>query len=354
MTNTMLFFSCLRFSRLLTGRALVFGLVLTSCSGLVARSTCAQDTGPAYADPWPSPWANVVTAIPGSDEVVVGTAEGLLLRESAVVATSPSSPDKVRVLYKHPASVWGVVAAGQRIASSDYRGNLMVLDRNSGEVKTHEGALERWTRALLAAPDQKHIVAGNEAGKLFAWDLDSGQATKSLQLDAQQVFALAISPAGDQLAACDGAGQVHIVSWPALELQRKLKLGDQALWGVQFTSDGQAVVAGGAERKLWRCGVAEGSEPVVVHEGADWITSIQASPDRSVMIVTLMNGDLWSSDGAGSRVQVVGQLPSAVWASTMVGSNRVAVGTRKHALATLQQSWTIGYASEPGTAPPSP
>ncbi len=328
-------------------RSLTF--VMLVCAGLAGASVplAAQEPTAPYPENWPSERATSVAMIPGGNELIVGSADGLLLRESSVLATSFDSPAMVRTLYKHPASVWAVVANDQWFASTDYRGNLMLQRRENGEIQNRELAFERWTRALAFAPDNQHLVAGNEAGKLYAWQIDKGESIKTLQLDAQQIFHLSFSPAGDSLAVADGAGHVHLVSWPALELVRKIKLGDQPVWGVQFTADGQSLLAGGSERKLWRVSVMEGSEPEVLHEAADWITGIQTSADRATNAITMMDGAVWVTDGMGNQWSEAGKLPSAAWASTIVGPNQIAVATRKHAIATLGQTWTVKFVQDP-------
>lgn len=316
----------------------------------VCEPLSAQDAPNPYPENWPVAWATSVAMVPGGTELIVGSADGLLLRESSVLATSVDAPGMVRTLYKHPASVWAVVANEQWVASTDYRGNLMLQRRDNGEIQNRELAFERWTRALAVAPDNQHLVAGNEAGKVFAWQLDKGESIKTLQLDAQQIFHLAFSPAGDSLAVADGAGQLHLVSWPALELVRKIKLGDQPVWGVQFTADGQSLLAGGSDRKLWRVSVAEGSEPVVLHESADWITGVQASTDRTLIAITTMDGAVGVTDGMGNQWSEAGKLPSAAWGSAPIGNNRFAIATRKHAIATLGQTWAVKFVQDPSAS----
>jgi WD40 repeat protein len=314
-----------------------------STAGATAEATV--DSG------WPASWATSLASIDGGSSLVVGTADGLLLRESAVVLSDPANLSSAKVLYTHPASVWKVVGSENNICSADYRGNLVVMNRASGESKLHDAALERWCRALAFAPDAKSIIAGNESGKLFVWSLEKGESIQTAQIDEDQIYEIAFSPAGDQIAVADGGGHLHLLSWPELSEQRKIELGTQPIWAAKYTSDGTRVFAGGADRKLWRIDIAADSVPVVVGETGDWITAITCSPTGESVVAATMDGTLISVPASGdaipAQLEVFAKLPSGVWDVTMPTANQLLTATRKHAIGKLGQAWQIEVANEP-------
>ena len=99
-------------------------------------------------------------------------------------------------IYSHPAAVWQVVSSrdASKIASVDYRGNLGIYHTGNqpiaskgapwkagadAKLTVHEKAFERWCQAMIITPDDKFLVAGNEAGKLFVWDIARWEGFKN-------------------------------------------------------------------------------------------------------------------------------------------------------------------------------
>lgn len=294
---------------------------------------------------WPAKWVTSLAPL-GDGAVVAATAEGLLYREASVVEFALGSLASGKPLYQHPSSVWAVAGDAQRVISSDYQGNLAVYDRAAGELVMHEGALEKWTRCLEFDPAGEQVVAGNEVGKLFVWSLEKSAVAKTLELDAQQIYAIAFSPAGDQLVAADGAGHLHLVSWPELARQRTIELGEQAIWGVSFSADGSHLIAGGADQKLWRVGLAEGAEAEVLATTADWISAMAVDKDSGEIILATLTGQIMTLAAQGGEPQLAAELPSGVWALLMPGSGSLMAATRKHAIAGLGRAWTLTYLEE--------
>jgi WD40 repeat protein len=325
-------------------------LVLSlACIALPETSSAAPQDESAKQG-WPSDWVTSVATIHGGSGLVAATADGLLMREATVVQVDVADLAKTTTLYRHPVSVWDVVVTETRIASSDYRGNLSVHDRSTGETTFFEGAFERWTRALAVSADGENLVAGNEAGKLFVWSFAKGAVTQTAEVDAKQIYSLRFSADGTKLVAGDGGGHVHVLGWPELNNIRTLELGEQPVWAVAFAQDGTHVIAGGADRKLWKVALEEGSQPVVLTEAADWISSMAVDPDGQAMIATTLGGDIYSIKAGGAEVIADVKLPSGVWDVTMPSSTQIMVATRKHAIAALGQAWEIRYAAEPSKA----
>lgn len=333
------------YAQRLAAICLIFSFATLSTISAAAQEPAAQE--PATGAPWSASWATSIARLGDSDRYVAATADGLLMREAAVVEFSWTDLSRSTTLYLHPASVWGLAASDSMVCSSDYRGNLGLLNRETSEASMHEGVLERWTRALAISPDGQSLVAGNEAGKLLVWSFVKSEVIQSAELDAQQIYSIAFSPAGNQIAVSDGGGHVHVLSWPELGPVRQLELGEQPVWAARFTRDGQRILAGGADRKLWLAPLTEGSTATVISETSDWITSIEPGPDSSTMVVGTLSGGIMIVSGGGVVLKAA-IVPSAVWNVSMPRADTILAATRKHAIASLKQTWDVDFAVEPG------
>ena len=335
---------------------LSFAAQFAAAEKLFSQEPAAEQAAtevPAAAEPaaatWPVAWVTALAPTAGAD-IFAATAEGLLLRPASVVKVNRATPGQAEVLYEHPTSVWSVVATEAVVCSSDYKGNLAVWQREAGQMTMHEGVLQRWCRALQLAPDAQHLVAGNEAGNLFVWSLSESAVKNTKQLEAQQIFDIAFAPSGEMLAVCNGAGQVQMVSWPGLEPLQTVKLGEQPVWSLAFTADGTALLAGGADRKLWRVALGAEPTPQEIATTSDWITAIEAVPGGSGYVVASLDGKLLALDAAGQNVTPAGEVPSGVWTLSLPSADQMFAGTRKHAIAVLGRAWTVTFAEEPAAA----
>jgi hypothetical protein len=296
-----------------------------------------------------SVWVTSIAPQGSSGEFVAATADGLLLREASVVTFSAANPAQLTPLYSHPAAVWCVDATsdGDRVASVDYRGNLIVFDTQSAQATTHEKAFERWCQSMMISPDDQSIVAGNEAGKVMVWNIEAAKLSASAELDGHAITGLALSPDGSQLAASDGAGHVHLLKWPGLEAIAEIKISDDAAWCVAFAQDGSLLVGSG-DRHLYRCEPKADAKPEVVAKGTDWITQIAISSAGQVAAAEV-GGKLHFPNSGGADSM---DAKSGVWALCWNGDQQLFAGTRKDGIAIAGQSWKWTEPAPPKAADP--
>ncbi|MCD0459688.1 WD40 repeat domain-containing protein [Roseiconus lacunae] len=281
-----------------------------------------------------------ITAIDGLDNqtFVAGTATGLLLRPSAVVQFDSDTPNKFEELYQHPAAVWTVATSsnGKTIASADYKGNLVVYDVESKQPTQHDNAFERWCQKIVVSPDDQHVVAGNESGKLFAWSLSESKVSKSVELGKASITCLAFSPDSKQVAATDGEGNVHLLSWPELEIVAKVVISDETAWCVAYENQSSLIIGSG-DRNLYRVEAKADATPEAIAKGTDWITRIAVSASGQVAAAEVSGRVHFVSGGS---VTTVGA-DSGVWALDFASPEALLVGTRKDGIAIAKQSWTL-------------
>ncbi|MCH5376446.1 MAG: WD40 repeat domain-containing protein, partial [Planctomycetes bacterium] len=218
---------------------------------------------------------------------------------------------------------------------ADYRGNLIVFDVSSPEPKLYEKALERWCQAMIISPDDRSVIAGNEAGKVMVCDLSDGRVTNSVELDGHAVTGLAISPDGSQLAASDGGGHVHLLKWPELESQGKIDVSEESVWCVAYVDQGSHLLVGSSDRNLYRCEAKPDAKPEVVAKGTDWITQLAVSPSGQIAAAEVGGRLHFPSTGGTDSMYA----KSGVWALCWNGEEQLFAGTRKDGIVIAGRSW---------------
>ena len=304
--------------------ALLFGL-----SSLIAS---AADSDPAKEK---STWVTAISPA-GGGKFVAGTATGLLLRPGAVCEFAADNPAVLNPIYEHPAAVWTVASTsdGKQIVSADYKGNLGVYDVQGKQAKIHEGAFERWCQKIVVSPDNQSVVAGNESGKLFSWSLADSKVSKSVELSKDSITSLAFSPNQKQLAATDGAGKVHLLKFPELEVIGTITISEQTAWCVAYQNDASLVV-GSEDRNLYQVEAKPDAKPKSIAKGSDWITRIAVSPDGQIAASEVSGKIHFASGGS---ITTIGA-ESGVWSLCFRGAGQLFVGTRKNGIVSAGQSW---------------
>jgi len=338
----------MHFSILSIFRVAIIGLAIGIAPTFVHAAEDAEKAkAPQASDSLPAEiWVTSIAT--GKDSVnYAGTASGLLLQPADVVRWEGDDFSKRTTIMSHPAAVWCVQICddGGHVASTDYRGNLQTFDTATKTATMFEGAFERWTQAMRFVPGSDSIVAGNEAGKLFVWE--DGKVAKSIDVDKNSITAIAFNAAGDQIAISDGGGTVHFYSWPALEANGKIKVGDSPAWTVLFNADSSAVLVGSGDRKLYRCEAKDGATPEVIMDGSDWITRIAVSPSGPIAVAEV-GGKVYvlpNDKPNATSVEPSGIAPSGVWAVQWESPAKLLIGTRKNGIASLTQSWSFATAT---------
>ena len=332
------------------------------------NSNAQENEAPATLADAQTPWITSLARLGESSSCVASTGDGLLLREATVYKFEVANPNEMTPIYSHPAAVWQVVSSrdASKIASVDYRGNLGIYDTGNQPIASegspwqagpnakltlHEKAFERWCQALAITPDDKFLIAGNEAGKLFVWDIAAAKVSKTAELDGHAVTGLSISPESSQLAVSDGAGHVHLFSWPQLESQGKIKFSDETVWCVAYAAPG-TLLAGSSDRNLYQAEAKADSKAESAGKGSDWITQIAISPSGRVAVaevggkVHFPQATAEAGKATATRYTLGNdsmKATSGVWAvqwnTATKGDEQVLVGTRKNGVLVAGRSW---------------
>ena len=336
-------------------RAITFCLTLlliaNSLSSAAAQKNDAAQENDAASDSQAT-WVTSIARLGDSSSCAAGTADGLLLRDANVYKFDVAKPNEMTPLYSHPAAVWQVVSTrnGSKIASVDYRGNLMIFETAAEPVAgkgepweagpdpkqtMHEKAFERWCQTMIISPDDNSLIAGNEAGKIMVWNIKAGKVSKTAELEGHAVTGLALSPDATQLAATDGAGHVHLFAWPALTPQGKIKVSDETAWCVAYTNEGKQILVGSSDRNLYQAEPKADATAKSVAKGSDWITEIAISASGQVAAAEVGGKLHFPSLGGTDSMKAT----SGVWTLYWNGNEQLFAGTRKDGIVMAGRSW---------------
>ncbi len=242
-----------------------------------------------------------------------------------------------KVLGETETSLWSVVPVEGGFIGSDYKGRLLKFSQQevqSQEVQSME-LDARWIRKLASVPDEPNqLLAGTEDGKLIVWSVDSNSELKRLDLAAAAIFDIAFRPDASQVAVSCGDGSIHLLDWPGLTPGKVLKGGEQAVWSILYSSDGRYLISGGADRKVRSWDVVEGQQRLVIANARDWVTSLVALPETSLIAAGCLNGEILLIDYVTLLpVETFQSAASGIWAMGLSPNGKqLAVGTRRNGL----------------------
>ncbi|KAJ2559584.1 hypothetical protein EV175_000267 [Coemansia sp. RSA 1933] len=137
--------------------------------------------------------ARIVTAHMDNSVRVWDTASGKRVAEAAV--------HKEQVM-----SVWAS-RMGSRILTNSYDGSLKLLDARSLDVLAVLSApgyrpSRTWARASLS-PDERYAMAGSIDGKLFVWDVATGDLVQTLDIHKSAICDALWSPQGSRVYSAE-------------------------------------------------------------------------------------------------------------------------------------------------------
>ena len=173
---------------------------------------------------------------------------------------------------------------GQRLATSDTRGEVQVWHNVTGQQQLAFAADAVWTWAVAFSPDGELLASAGDDYQVKLWNAQTGKCLQVLAGHSNTVNAIAFSPTGHLLASCGQDATIRLWSLGAHAACVGILQGHGGrIWSIAFSPDGQTIVSGSEDctLKLWdvRTGAA-----LKTWSGHDhWIKSVAFSPDgRSI------------------------------------------------------------------------
>lgn len=235
---------------------------------------------------------NAVAALPDGG-VATGGADG------RIALWRRGMPDPVNTFKAHqgPIAALAVSPDGRRIGSASWDGTARITQRDTGSTQLleghsgnvnaiafapdgaavtagYDGTLRRWPigggaplvvalptplNAVAVAPDGTTIAAGADGVVRIVGP--DGAIRAAVAIDAGPVTALALSPAGERVAAASITGAVVLIDLAIAAVSSRLAGLRGPVWALVFTADGRELVTGGNDGIVRRWDLRSG-EPI--------------------------------------------------------------------------------------------
>jgi WD40 repeat protein len=188
-------------------------------------------------------------------------------------------------LTGHPIAVTGIgfSDSGRTLTSVDQDGSILRWDVDRGTRRwLHRGQSLSGAGVVAAFGPDRTMATADLDGVIRVWDLEHGMRPTTLGGRAGPISSMAFSSDGQALAAGGDNGVVTV--WNVRQRTRRKTLPGNAgrITSVAFSPDGRTLASGGADKilRLWQ-GDSE-PESLTGHGGA--VSSLKFSPDGRVLV----------------------------------------------------------------------
>jgi WD40 repeat protein len=143
-------------------------------------------------------------------------------------------------------------ADGRKLAAAGLDRKLRVFETSSATL-LHEVETSTPIQTLSVAPQSGLLLAGDQAGLLTVWDLNSGQAQGNWQAHGDWVLGSAVSPDGSQLASAGADRMIYVWDLHTHKRQFALSGHDGKVLSLDFSADGALLASAGEDKsvRLW-------------------------------------------------------------------------------------------------------
>jgi WD40 repeat protein/tRNA A-37 threonylcarbamoyl transferase component Bud32 len=185
---------------------------------------------------------------------------------------------------------------GKLLATLDARGNIRVTQWRSNRVvfagETERPVLRIEAGRVAFSPDGRRLVIGADIGELLVLDCQSGRVVPIETGTADGVTALAVSGAGDLIAAGFAYTDGTIGLWDMGTGKARGRLTNHTAFvcALAFTRDGRHLVSGGMDCTIRVWDVGDLTECACLRTGGEEITALALLPDGKTLLSGGQNG----------------------------------------------------------------
>ncbi len=204
-----------------------------------------------------------IARVPDSQRVLVGSSD-FKIHE---LDFSEQEPTPLALKGEgHSSYVTGLALVDHTLISSSYDGRLIFWDLESRQQQRAVAAHDKWIRRVIASPDGTRLYSVADDMQCKVWDIASGAEIAALsnhlpmtpQHYPSMLYAVAVSPDGNRLAAGDRVGHVTLWDTQSFEKIAELEVPSMYTWdpkqrrhsiggirSLAFSPDSNALAVGG-------------------------------------------------------------------------------------------------------------
>src|SRR5439155_11370154 len=157
--------------------------------------------------------------------------------------------------------------------------------------------------ALALSPDG-NILAVSGYHEVVLHKGDGSEIIARLVGESPRIESIEFSPDGKMLAVSGGAqarfGEIQIWDVESRQEKHSYKVGNDSVFGVSFSPDGERVAFGGADKTVRLIAVTDGKELMKFDNHSDWVLAttftldgkrlLSGSRDRAMKLINVANG----------------------------------------------------------------
>ncbi|MEM7725477.1 MAG: WD40 repeat domain-containing protein [Cyanobacteria bacterium P01_A01_bin.45] len=221
------------------------------------------------------------------------------LKTGKMIRTLDFHKDGVNCVVINPRTKQLISAGGAAQINTDTKIKVWNLEKGK-LVRTLKGH-GMGVKSLLVTPDGKTLISASYDKTVKLWDVKTGKLLRTLIGHQAWVKTLALSRDGKTLASGGGSlakdtdTNIRIWDLSTGKLVKTLTGNSNAVNFLSFSKDGNTLISGGERHiKLWNLNTSILQSQFTVSKLGN-ITSITASPSKTNLVITTLNGgiELW-------------------------------------------------------------
>ena len=216
---------------------------------------------------------------------------------------------------------------GKTLASGAYDNTAKIWDAATGKLRHTLQVHTDAVRSLCYSPDGKTLATGSSGHIVKIWDTATGKVLRTLQgpireewaNTANWVSSIKYSPDGKTLA-CTNDDTIIFWELATGKLLRTLRGHDGFVERIAYSTDGETLVSGGADKTLKIWDVATGKLRRTLQGHAQGISSIAYSPDGKTL-ASAETGS-WNSSLSGDNAVKIWDVTTGKLLRALQGHNK--------------------------------